>query len=310
MAVSNDLAYRVLGTVGLPAARRVLLLVLLGMGALPAGVAVADSGEPLVFGVFPWGRPSLVRTVFDPIAERIVKELGRPVRVRVMETYERFLTESAAGSFDLVYPPVSFMDILMKDYGFTRLVAFDPPPRPILCARKGDPIASLSGLRGKRLAMPPRFATVSLVVTDGLREAGLDPEEDLLLSWSSTHDSPLISLLIREADAAVTTPAMIQLLAQGLSEDLMIVHEFSSYARTEILLAPGFSAAEADRLRRALLDFSTPRDLPAEEQGIDGFHFVPPRSSSRSDIESFGKRARAMIEELALELPPPSATAR
>ncbi len=296
--------------IGYVALRLALLMLLLGSTGVSSTAAQTHVEEPLVFGVYPWGRPSLVGTVFNPIVDVIVRELGRPVRVQVAETYEGFLAQSAAGTFDIVHSPVSFMEILLEDYGFSRLVAFDPPPRPILYARKSQPLKGFNALRGRRLAMPPRLSVVSLILEESLREAGIDPEHDLSLLWSSTTDSALIRLLIREADAALTTPAMIRLLAPGLTEDLMVVHEFPAFASTEILMSPVFSKEDRQRLRRALFAYSGKMGLATEAGVRSGFRFIAPPSSSGADIARFGQQVRKRIQKSGIVLPPPNTRAR
>lgn len=256
--------------------------------------------EPYVFGVFPWARESLVRSIFEPIVEVMEKETGRPVVIEVPATYEKFFAAASHGEFDFVYSPLGFEHILISDYGFQRLVAFDPPARPFICARKGDPIQSLSELRGKRIAMMPRLTVASTILENRLREAGLDPEKDVTLIWHDSHEAVVFSLLVRESDFALTTPGTVRLLSQGLWNELSLVYSLGLFPHTELLSSKSVPLVAQSRLQSALIDLTKEVVLPGEDPARSGYRFIAPVPDSMAEYEVIGNLVRKKMRSLNL----------
>ncbi len=273
------------------------ILTYLLISVLFASGAAAQE-KPYVFGIFPWARESLARRVFAPVVSVMAQELERPVVIVVPETYESFLEAAIRGDFSFVYSPVTMEHILVTDHGFGRIVAFNPPPTPFICTLKGAGITRVEELRGKRLGIMSELATASFLVEEELKSVGLDPEKDLTLVRHNSHENVLFSLLVRDVDAAVSTPGLAILLAESLWKDLYIVYTFPATPHTEILASSQVPEETQLRVQKVLLGFSGEYRIPSIPSRQEGYSFSMPLAEGLSDYKSIGVETRKRLKEI------------
>ncbi|MGH2587657.1 MAG: phosphate/phosphite/phosphonate ABC transporter substrate-binding protein [Dehalococcoidia bacterium] len=142
----------------------------------------AQAGEPN--GVLIW------RTIRQYFIER-----GVPLDYALFSTYDALDAALLSGAIDIAWnAPLAHARTLLRSGGACRTLAMRDTDREVasvILARADAPIASLSDLRGKRVAFgPPDSSELSIIPKHQLRQAGLDPESDCELVTLEPRESP------------------------------------------------------------------------------------------------------------------------
>ena len=117
--------------------------------------------------------------------------LGIDIQLRTSETFEKFASELAAGSYDIALAhPFLYVDA-HEAQGYEAIASVDQKLRAVIVSRRTQPVGRLAELRGQTLALPPLGAGVSYLLRLAMVEEGLIPDVDLHLRYHRTKVSCL-----------------------------------------------------------------------------------------------------------------------
>jgi phosphonate transport system substrate-binding protein len=174
------------------------------------------SGEtrPLVFGVFPrWNAQITVRD-FTPLAQRLGRDLGRPVRIETDKDFDSFMRRVYAGEFDIVH--LNQLQYLqahrLARYRAIAKICDDSACtiRAIIIARRDSRLRNIADLRDKTIAFGDPGAMVSHVLAKSvLAQSHLRPGQYRTI-FTKNPPNALLAVYNGEADAAGVGPAAFQ----------------------------------------------------------------------------------------------------
>lgn len=213
------------------------------LAALGAGAA-SFAARPLqatsqagvcTLGIFPYVPALKVADLFSPLALEFSATLGVEIQLRTNETFEKFATELAVGSYDIVLVhPFLYVDAHQAQ-GYAAIARVDQDLRAVIVSRRSQPLRSLAELRGQTLALPPRGAGVSYLLRLALLDEGLIPGEDLKLQYHQTKVSCLHAVAAEEAVGCVV-PSFLRDQMHAMSE-MQLVPIWQSEAIKSLLIA-------------------------------------------------------------------------
>lgn len=231
----------------------------------------APAGErPLVLGVFPRHSPAETVQMFTPLANHLSRELGRPVQVRTTTDFKTFWDAIAAGRYDLVHCNQYHYLRAHQELGYRVIAKNEEIGRAAMAGaivvRRDSGIRSLADLRGKTIVFGGnRQALMSYIIpTQMLRRAGLAPGSYTEVFASDPPNVPL-AVYFRRADAGGTGDVVLDM---PFVRDKIDTSKLMYLARSEEVsqlpwaVSPRMPAAEAERIRRALLAVRGARDGP------------------------------------------------
>ena len=129
--------------------------------------------------------------------------LGIDIQLRTSETFEKFASELAAGSYDIALAhPFLYVDA-HEAQGYEAIASVDQKLRAVIVSRRTQPVGRLAELRGQTLALPPSGAGVSYLLRLAMVEEGLIPGVDLHLRHHQTKVSCLHAVAAEEAVGCV-----------------------------------------------------------------------------------------------------------
>jgi phosphonate transport system substrate-binding protein len=175
----------------------------------------AQAGEPN--GVLIW------RTIRQYFIEH-----GVPLDYALFSTYDALDAALLAGAIDVAWnAPLAHARTLLRSGGACRTLAMRDTDRAVaslLLARADAPIASLSDLRGKRVALgPPDSSELSILPKHQLRQAGLDLDADCELVTLEARESPggargvdALTIIAAVEDGTVEAAALFEPSFQSL----------------------------------------------------------------------------------------------
>ncbi len=174
----------------------------------------SGNGTPLVFGVFPrWNAPYTVRD-FTPLAQRLGRELGRPVRVETDKDFDSFMRRVYNREFDIVH--LNQLQYLQahRTAGYRAIAKICDDSactiRAIIIARRDSHLKSIADLKDKVIAFGDPGAMVSHVLAKSvLAKSQLRPWQYKTI-FTKNPPNALLAVYNGEADAAGVGPAAFQ----------------------------------------------------------------------------------------------------
>ncbi|MGI9305001.1 MAG: phosphate/phosphite/phosphonate ABC transporter substrate-binding protein [Gammaproteobacteria bacterium] len=154
--------------------------------------------SPYVLGVFPYLPPVRLEKLYGPVAADFSAALGRPIHFRTKSDFETFAQELAAQRYDIaLLQPFDYVEAFDR-YGYLPLARRPEPLAAVLMIKMDSPLEKLSDLKGKTVALPPKRAAVSRLLTAHLQAAG-----ETTVTWRhyKNHTSCLQAVITGGADA-------------------------------------------------------------------------------------------------------------
>lgn len=160
-------------------------------------------------GVFPFLSPQRLESIFAPIAAELSTVLGCSLRYQSASSFETFVEKLKRQEFFIAFvQPFDYVRIVANN-GYLPLVACCDSMAAVIVTLPDSNINTVHQLKGKTIALPPPVAAISYLSRTLLKQAGIDPEEDVTLLYTKNQASCIQQVLIGIADACgVSSPAL------------------------------------------------------------------------------------------------------
>ena len=231
-----------------------LCLMAVFFSTAPAAQEMTPPGQ-LTFGFLPIVSTERLVRRFAPLVDYLSRSLGRPVRMETAPDFETFLRRTQhERRYDLLFTAPHFYYLARRQAGYRALVRVDRPGmRAVIVAPRTGPLRTLADLRGRRLATVDPLALATMLVRAQLQEAGLDPDRDLVLVPTPSHNASLLSALQGQAEAASLMLPLFEQAAPGLRASLRVLANTGVSPHMPISVAPWVQPELAARIRELLL---------------------------------------------------------
>lgn len=215
--------------------------------------------DTIMFGVFPrWNAQITVRN-FTPLAARLAREIGRPVRIETDKDFDSFMRRVYAGEFDLVHLNQLQYVRAHQTAGYRAIAKLCDSPdctiKAIIVTRRDSKLLKVGDLKGKTIAFGDPGAMVSHVLAKSLLlESALRPEQYHTI-FTKNPPNALLAVYNGEADAAgVGTPVFQQPeIRQRLDiRELRILAESRPIPHLPVAVRGDMDAKLALRIQRTL----------------------------------------------------------
>ncbi|MES9993149.1 MAG: phosphate/phosphite/phosphonate ABC transporter substrate-binding protein [Candidatus Thiodiazotropha sp.] len=219
----------------------------------------ANSTDSLVLGIHPYRSHAELREMFTPMAEYLGRGYGKPVEVRIGESYESHLNAIIKGEVDLAYIGPALFVQLTEIYGTPHLLARleidgNPTFSGKIFTKQGSSIHSLEDLKGSHFAFGNKSSTMShLVPRQLLFEAGIDIDDFASHQFFNSHDNVAYAVLAGDADAGAVKEAVFNKYKQ---KGLVAVATTSEVSEHLFIAPSGTDPGMVSSLRQQLLNLS------------------------------------------------------
>ena len=224
------------------------------LGVLLAGPTRAEipQHEPeLTLGVFPHLPPRELEKVYAPIAALLSEALSRKVQFRSSSSYQKFMKKLDQQAFDIVMvQPFDYVRIADK-FGYVPIAARDEALSAIVVVPMDSALTNLESLKGKKVALPPSVAAVSLLLKAALKEKGMQAG-DVQISHYRSHISCMQQVVIGAVDACGTAAPALRFFADKMDTKLKIIAETRKIPHTLFAAHPKISAGEREKILQTL----------------------------------------------------------
>lgn len=285
-----------------PIGRRLCATLLIGLTALvpmtagASGDGAAVNQRTLAFGFLPIVSPAHLVRRFSPLVEYLGQQLGMEVRIETAPDFAEFLRRTQTGHrYDILFTAPHFYYLAQHAAGYRALVRVGRPRmRAVIVVPRRRAIHSLADLRGHRLATTDPMSLATVLVRASLTRAGVDPDRDLTLVATPTHNAALLSAYQGRTDGAALMLPLFRQAAPEVVRSMRIIAETGSSPHMPISVAPWIDAALAAHIRTILLN------MPGTQPGrkiLKDLNWPGFRAAGPHDYDGLARIARQLAPE-------------
>lgn len=228
-------------------------LVLIDVARAAADVAQA---APLQMGILPYLSTEQIFKFFTPMKNYLEQQLQRQIVMSTAPDFRTYVARAAHGDYDIYQTAPHFALLAEQESGYRRVARMTRPLDAAIFVRKDDPAQRVGDLRGRRVASPNRLALTSILGEQMLHQYGLEAGRDYVLQEALSHNNALIRVAEGDADAALTSLAVLERMPPKLRDRLRVLITAPQLPQLMIMAGPRLGAADYRALTQALLAFT------------------------------------------------------
>ena len=227
-------------------------------GTPPASHAAPANDKVLVFGFLPILSTEKLVARFGPLVDYLSAKLGQPIRLETAPDYAEFVRRTNEDKrYDLLFTAPHFYYLAQRQAGYRVIVRVAAPTmHAVIVAPKSSGIKQLSDLRGRRIATPDPLALGTVLIRDTLQKAGLDPDKDVTLVATPSHNASLLSAQKGITDAAGLMVPPFRRAKPEVRDAMRILATTQGTPHMPISVGTSLTAEQVRIVEQALLDLS------------------------------------------------------
>ncbi|HHJ35245.1 MAG TPA: phosphate/phosphite/phosphonate ABC transporter substrate-binding protein [Gammaproteobacteria bacterium] len=215
--------------------------------------------EHLTFGILPFVSNEQLVIQFSPLTRYLSQKLGVPVRIETAPDFAEFAKRTQqATHYDILFTAPHFYPRANSEAGYRLIASVDSPGMwAVIVVPVKSNIHSVQDLRGKRLATAHPAALSTLLVKKHLRNAGINPETDLTLVATPSHNASLLSSYHGVTDASSLMQPPYTAASAQVRKNMRIIARTESTPHIPISVNPRISKHCTDEIATQLLRMKT-----------------------------------------------------
>ena len=201
--------------------------------------ACVDSG-PLTFGFLPLVSSEKLVQRFAPLVHYLSAALNTPVRIETAADFDTFIRRTNNEKrYDLLFTAPHLFYLAREKADYQLLVSVDAPGMSaIIVVPQKSKINTIRDLTGRKLATVDPMGLATLLVRKQLEEHGLDPDADLTLVKTPSHNASLLSSYYGATDASSLMMPPFKVANPEVRESMRIIAVTESAPHMPISAAP------------------------------------------------------------------------
>jgi phosphonate transport system substrate-binding protein len=215
---------------------------------LPMLVCAEPLVAPLTVAVVPQFTSLQVHKDWTPFLERLSRDSGVPLKLKVYQRIPGFEADMLKGAPDLVFMNPYHQVMAKRAAGYMPLVRDNNPLTGILLVRRDSPVKTIKNLAGEKLAFPaPNAFAASLYM-----RALLVEQEGIKFDpiYVNTHSNVFRQIILGDMAAGGTTKNSFKREPDAVTMQLRVLFETPGVAPHPFAAHPRVSKAQ----RKALVD--------------------------------------------------------
>lgn len=191
---------------------------------------------------------------WTPFLERLSKEVGAPITLRLYPSRRAFEQDLFAGVPDFAFMNPYYAVLARKQFGYTPLVRDDSQKlKGVIAVANDSPIKTVADLQGKTIA----FADVNAMGASLLPRAILTREHGLSFNaiYVGPHENVYRAVFAKRVDAGAGVPQTLNSEPEDLRNQLRIVFETPAVAPHPLIAHPRVPTEMQQKVIESILRF-------------------------------------------------------
>ena len=222
--------------------RLVLGLICIAAAGLAGAQPASDPQQRdyLVFGFLPIVSSERLARRFSPLVAYLSRALEIEIRMETAPSFEEFIRRThQEHHYDLLFTAPHLFYLAKQKQGYQALVRVDKAGmKAVIVAPRSSPIDTLEDLRGHRLATTDSLALATVLIRSTLIQSGIDPDRDLTLVATPSHNASLLSSYQGTTDASGLILPLFQHSRAEIRNAMKIIAETRSVPHMPVAVAP------------------------------------------------------------------------
>lgn len=216
-----------------------------------AATTEAEDKKQYILSVVPQLPPVTMYADWIPVTERLSKETGLDIRLKVYEKMDDFETDVRKGGPDFVLTNPTQIVEAHKDQGYIPLVRSAVKVSGIAFVRKDSPIKSLQDLNGKVIAFLGKGNLCSVLIRHSLSAGKEKVDFEPLYAGSSAN--VLKDVMLGKASAGATLDTVLSRESEEVNAQLRVIFATAPIAPHPLSAHPRVTSKVRNALTEALL---------------------------------------------------------
>jgi phosphonate transport system substrate-binding protein len=222
------------------------------------GSARSEDARGYTLAVLP-NRPALaLHKAWTPFAERLSREAGERIQLRLYERLATFLGDSQAGTPDFIYAAPNMFYEAYRAQGYVPLVRGSRMLAGVVFVRKDSPYKTLRDLQGKTVAFVGPKSLCAAITRHALATSGMPIEYNATFIGSAVNVAKMV--VLRKADAGAMLDMSLASEAPEVAKQLRIILQTPPIPPHVLAAHPRVSPEARERVAAAALAMGTAAD--------------------------------------------------
>ena len=247
------------------ALRKLLLVIFCWLAICCPSISAADEpsscreSSPIIFGILPFVSAEQLVIRFTPLAQYLSKNLRVPVRIETAPNFVEFARRTHEDQrYDILFTAPHFYPQAHSKAGYRLIAGVDSPGMwAVIVVPKKSNIHSIDDLPGKRLATVHPAGLATLLVRKHLSDAGIDPDVDITMISTPSHDASLLSSYHGVTDASALMSPPYESASPRVKENMRIIAKTESTPHIPISVSPRISENCSAEIAEIMLQMGT-----------------------------------------------------
>ncbi len=241
--------------------------------------------KPITFGILPFVSAEQLVIRFTPLVNYLSQHLNTEIRIETAPGFKEFSQRTTKDKrYDILFTAPHFYPSARKA-GYRLIASVDSPGmRAVFVVPKKSNIKTIDDLKGKRLATVDTKSLATLLVRKKLKEHGINPDTDLKIIATPTHNASLLSAYHGVTDASALMQPPYAAASQQVRDNMRIIAKTKRAPHIPISVSNRISNECAEDIRYLLLN------MTSTEEGrnvLKHNRFSGYRLSSADEYEKF-----------------------
>lgn len=217
------------------------------------------NSDEIIFGVLPIVSTKKLIARFAPLADYLSEKTGKSIRLETATDFKTFMYRTNNEKrYDLLFTAPHLYYLAQRKAGYkviTRVAA--PNMRALIVVPKKSGIIKLRDLRGHTLATTDPLALATLMIKAHLFQAGINPDKDLTLIHTPTHNASLLSAYKGVTDAASLMHPPYKRAKKDIKQTMRILSMTDGSPHMPIAVSSGMNKELIKKIKIALVQLKT-----------------------------------------------------
>lgn len=221
-------------------------------------IAEADGRKTYVFAVLPQQPPASMHALWIPLVERLERELGITIRLKLYDSMSRFEDGLKRGAGDFIFSTPPQMVIARSSQKYIPLVRGNRELAGVLFVRKDSPIKSVADLKATEIAFVGERNLCSVMTRYSLSQ--YNTELNLVPLFSGSTTNVYRNVLLGKVAAGATLDVDIERESPETVAQLRVIMTTPKVAPHPVSAHPRVPKALREKMTATLLKLSKEKE--------------------------------------------------